>query len=122
MRDLLEEAENGDRRCKEAIDVFCYRAKKYIGSYIAALNGVVAIIFTGGIGENAHQIRSQILAEMDNLGIKVDATLNIDIPENQKINSVDSKTEIYVIPTNEELVIAIDSAKIALASKQTPWA
>lgn len=67
MRDLLEEADNGDRRCKEAIDVFCYRARKYIGSYIAALNGVDAIIFTGGIGENAHQIRAQILDEMDNL-------------------------------------------------------
>lgn len=122
MRDLLEEAENGDRRCKEAVDVFCYRAKKYIGSYIASLNGVDAIIFTGGIGENAPQIRSQILAEMDNLGIKVDEKLNSDIPENKKINSADSKTEVYVIPTNEELVIAIDSAKIALASKQTPWA
>lgn len=122
MRDLLEEAENGDRRCKEAIDVFCYRAKKYIGSYISALNGVDAIIFTGGIGENAHQIRAQILADMDQLGIDVDARFNLDVPENLKINTEDSKTEVYVIPTNEELVIAIDSAKIALASKQTPWA
>lgn len=122
MRDLLEEAENGDRRCKEAVDVFCYRAKKYIGSYIASLNGVDAIIFTGGIGENASQIRSQILSEMDNMGIKIDDKLNSNIPDNKKINTTDSKTEVFVIPTNEELVIAIDSAKIALASKQTPWA
>lgn len=122
MRDLLEEAEKGDRRCKEAIDVFCYRAKKYIGSYIASLNGVDAIIFTGGIGENSAPIRSQILANLDGLGIKLDENLNNEIPETKKINSKDSKTEVYVIPTNEELVIAIDSAKIAIASKQTPWA
>lgn len=122
MRDLLEEAEDGDRRCKEAIDVFCYRAQKYIGSYIAALNGVDAIIFTGGIGENAPIIRSQILQNMDNLGIQVDVERNDDIPADMKISTDSSKTEIYVIPTNEELVIAIDSAKIALASKQTPWA
>ncbi len=122
MRDLLEEAENGDRRCKEAIDVFCYRARKYIGSYIAALNGVDAIVFTGGIGENAPQIRAQILAEMDNLGIEVDEARNKDIPDNLIISTTDSKTQVYVIPTNEELVIAIDSSKIALASKQTPWA
>lgn len=122
MRDLIDEAENGDRRCREAIDVFCYRAKKYIGSYIAALNGVDAIIFTGGIGENAPVIRQQILSEMDGLGIKVDKSRNTNLPEDKKINTEDSNTEIYVIPTNEELVIAIDSAKIAIASKQTPWA
>lgn len=122
MRDLLEEAEDGDRRCKEAIDVFCYRAKKYIGSYIAALNGVDAIIFTGGIGENAYQIRKLILSEMEGLGVKVDSERNENLAEDKKINSEDSKTEIYVIPTNEELVIAIDAAKIAIASKQTPWA
>ncbi len=122
MRDLLQEAEDGDRRCKEAIDVFCYRAKKYIGSYIAALNGADAIIFTGGIGENAPKIREQILSEMEGLGVKVDSGRNENIPEDKKINSKDSDTEIYVIPTNEELVIAIDAAKIAIASKQTPWA
>ena len=122
MRDLLEEAENGDRRCNEAIDVFCYRAKKYIGSYIASLNGVDAIIFTGGIGENAHQIRSKILENMEGLGIEVDESANKSIPENLKISSSTSKVDVMVIPTNEELVIAIDAAKIAIASKQTPWA
>ncbi len=122
MRDLLEEADNGDRRCKEAIDVFCYKAKKYIGSYIASLNGVDAIIFTGGIGENAPKIREQILSEMEGLGIKVDGDRNKNLPENKIISTEDSNTDIYVIPTNEELVIAIDAAKIAIASKQTPWA
>ncbi len=122
MRDLLEEAEKGDRRCNEAIDVFCYRAKKYIGSYIASLNGVDAIVFTGGIGENAHQIRAKILAEMEGLGIEIDEEANLNIPEDLKISSKHSKVDVRVIPTNEELVIAIDAAKIALASKQTPWA
>lgn len=122
MRDLLEEAENGDRRCKEAIDVFCYRAKKYIGSYIAALNGVDAIIFTGGIGENAPQIRQQILEGMENMGIEVDPQINSNREDNHVVSTSSSKVDVMVIPTNEELVIAIDSAKIAIASKQTPWA
>lgn len=122
MRDLMEEAENGDRRCNEAIDVFCYRAKKYIGSYMASLNGADAIIFTGGIGENAAPIRRRILADMNYMGIDVDDALNEDLPKDGKISSTESKTEVYVIPTNEELVIAIDAAKIAIASKQTPWA
>ncbi|MBO6535804.1 MAG: acetate kinase [Balneolaceae bacterium] len=121
MRDLLEEAENGDRRCQEAIDVFCYRAKKYIGAYIAAMNGVDAIIFTGGIGENSAKIRELILKDMQYAGVKLDADRNAD-RGNTVISTDDSQVEVMVIPTNEELVIAIDSAKIALASKQTPWA
>jgi len=122
MRDLLDEAESGDRRCNEAIDVFCYRAKKYIGSYIASLNGVDAIIFTGGIGENAAPIRSKILEDMEYAGISIDKTVNQNLEGKTKISTDDSNTEVHVIPTNEELVIAIDAAKIATASKQTPWA
>jgi acetate kinase len=122
MRDLLDEAESGDRRCNEAIDVFCYRVKKYIGSYIASLNGVDAIIFTGGIGENAAPIRSKILEDMEYAGISIDKTFNQNLEGKTKISTEDSNTEVHVIPTNEELVIAIDAAKIATASKQTPWA
>ncbi|MEO1022856.1 MAG: acetate kinase [Bacteroidota bacterium] len=121
MRDLMEEAEDGDRRSQEAIDVFCYRAKKYIGSYIATLNGCDAIIFTGGIGENAAGIREQILDGLDGMGIKLDKDKN-NSPDPNQIHQDTSSTELYVIPTNEELVIAIDAAKIAIASKQTPWA
>jgi acetate kinase len=122
MRDLLDEAESGDRRCTEAIDVFCYRAKKYIGSYIAALNGVDAIIFTGGIGENAAPIRSKILGGMEYAGISIDEKVNSSLESGTKISTDNSKVDVHVIPTNEELVIAIDAAKIATASKQTPWA
>jgi len=122
MRDLIEEAEDGDKRCQEAIDVFCYRAKKYIGSYIATMNGVDAIIFTGGIGENASLIRSKILSDMDAFGINIDENKNSNHSDKPLISTDNSKVGVYVIPTNEELVIAIDAAKIAITSKQTPWA
>ena len=122
MRDLIEEAEDGDKRSQEAIDVFCYRAKKYIGSYIAALDGVDAIIFTGGIGENASLIRSKILSGLTSFGIQIDEEKNINQTDDPIISSEKSKVGVYVIPTNEELVIAVDAAKIAVTSKQTPWA
>ena len=122
MRDLLEEADRGDRRCQEAIDVFCYRVKKYIGSYIASLNGVDAIVFTGGIGENAAPVRQKILEGMDYAGVTLDEQKNSNLGDDTKISTADSKVDVRVIPTNEELVIAIDAAKIATASKQTPWA
>ena len=122
MRDLLDEAESGDRRSNEAIDVFSYRVKKYIGSYIAALNGVDAIIFTGGIGENAAPIREKILGNMQYAGIEIDVKKNADLGDETKISTDTSDVDVHVIPTNEELVIAIDAAKIATASKQTPWA
>jgi len=122
MRDLISEAEDGDRRSQEAIDVFCYKAKKYIGSYIAAMNGVDAIIFTGGIGENSSIIRSKILSDMESFGIHLDEHMNETQADKSLISTETSKVGVYVIPTNEELVIAIDAAKIAITSKQTPWA
>jgi acetate kinase len=123
MRDLIAEAKNGDRRCQQAIDVFCYKIKQYIGSYIASLNGCDALIFTAGIGENSPQIRKQSLSGMDYLGIEIDDERNENAERGtiQKISTDQSKTEVYVIPTNEELVIAIDTAKIAQATKQSPW-
>jgi acetate kinase len=123
MRDLIQEAENGDRRCQQAIDAFCYRIKQYVGSYMAVLNGVDAIIFTAGIGENAAIIREKALANMDALGIVLDTEKNsLDNSHGDRmISTQDSKVGVYVIPTNEELVIAQDTAKIATASRQSPW-
>lgn len=123
MRDLIEEAKNGDRRCQQAIDLFCYKIKQYTGSYIATMNGCDAIIFTAGIGENAPLIRQKSLTGMDYLGIEVDEEKNNSAERGtvQKISTDSSKTDVYVIPTNEELVIAIDTAKIALAADQSPW-
>ena len=123
MRDLIEEANNGDRRCQQAIDVFCYKIKQYVGSYIASMNGCDAIVFTAGIGENSSLIRKQSLQNMEYMGIEVDEEKNNNIERGkvQKISADSSKTDVYVIPTNEELVIAIDTAKIALAADQSPW-
>lgn len=123
MRELTAEAKKGDRRCQQAIDVFCYDLKKYIGSYIAALNGCDAIIFTAGIGENSALVRRQSLEDMESLGIEIDPEKNnnAEAGKIKKISSDSSKTEVWVIPTNEELVIAIDTAKIAQASDQSPW-
>ena len=123
MRDLIAEANNGDRRCQQAIDVFCYNIKKYVGSYIATLNGCDAILFTAGIGENSALIRKKSMENMDILGIEIDDERNENVKPGriEKISSESSRTEIYVVPTNEELVIAIDAAKIASASDQSPW-
>lgn len=123
MRDLIAEASNGDRRCQQAIDVFCYDIKKYVGSYIGVMNGCDAILFTAGIGENSSLIRKKALADMENLGIEIDEIKNENVQPGEitKISADSSTIEVYVVPTNEELVIAIDAAKIASASGQTPW-
>ncbi|MCA1803650.1 MAG: hypothetical protein LC662_14485 [Rhodothermaceae bacterium] len=123
MRDLITEAQNGDRRCQQAIDVFCYRIKQYIGSYTAVMNGCDAILFTAGIGENAALVRKKAVSELDYLGIELDDARNEAVTRGkiEKISTDASKTDIYVIPTNEELVIAIDTAKIAQAASQSPW-
>ena len=123
MRDLIAEANNGDRRCQQAIDVFCYNIKKYVGSYMAAMNGCDAILFTAGIGENSAYIREKGLENMEGVGIELDKERNKNVKPGEitKISTDSSATEIYVVPTNEELVIAIDAAKIASASNQSPW-
>lgn len=110
VRDLESKAEAGDQRAELALDIFAYRIKKYIGSYLAVLNRVDAIIFTGGIGENGCAMRARILAEMDQLGIIVDHQKNADhVGIAGEIQTADSKIKIFVVPTNEELAIARDT-------------
>lgn len=122
MRDLMAEADRGDQRCKQAIDVFCHRARGYLGQYLAVLNGADAIVFTAGIGENSPRIREMICANMDGLGIKIDPEKNEKaIGKAGKISTDDSSVQVWAIPTNEELVIAIDAAKIAQTRSQTPY-
>lgn len=115
MRELIAEAEeSGDRRARLAIEIFCYRLRKYIGSYIAAMNGVDAIIFSGGIGENSPLIRSVVCDEMSWLGIAVDQEKNnahIRGAEGE-ISTDDSRVKVLVIPTNEELLIARDTVRL----------
>ena len=115
MRELLAETdESGDRRARLAIDIFCYRIRKYIGAYIAAMNGADAIVFAGGIGENSAEIRSRICSELTWLGTGVDEAKNTDLSKGREgVFSTDrSKVKLWVIPTNEELLIARDAVRL----------
>lgn len=107
LRDIQANAEKGDLNCQLALDMNVYRIKKYIGSYAAVMNGVDAIIFTAGIGENSSYIRKSVCNEMEFLGIELDQVKNeIRSSEIREINTSNSKAKILVIPTNEELEIA----------------
>jgi acetate kinase len=115
MRELLAEAEeSGDRRARLAIDIFCYRIRKYIGAYIAAMNGADAIVFSGGIGENSAEIRSRICGELSWMGVGVDGTKNDELMKGREgvFSTDDSKVKLWVIPTNEELLIARDAVRL----------
>jgi acetate kinase len=114
MRELLdEEAENGDRRARLAIDLFCYRVRKYIGSYLAAMNGADAIVFTGGIGAKSPPIRARICADMQWLGIELDAERNDAVNDHEgQISRDGSRVATWAIPTDEELLIARDTWRV----------
>ncbi len=112
MREIIREMKNGNMRAKLAFDVFCYRVKKYIGAYAAVMGGVDAIVFTAGIGENSPDVRKSVCEGLEFLGIKIDDEKN-NSPEREKIITTDdSPVKVLVIPTNEELVIALDTAEI----------
>ena len=112
FRDLESAAWRGDERSQLAIDMFAYRVKKYIGAYTAAMGGVDAIIFTAGLGENSASMRAKICEGLEYLGAAVDDAKNHIRGKAQEISTEDSKVKIFVIPTNEELVIARDTANI----------
>ena len=122
MRELLAEAhEHDDRRARLAIEIFCYRARKYIGSYLAAMNGAEAIVFTGGIGENSAEIRTRICADLVWLGVELDEELNSKngVGNGCQINSDASRISVFVIPTNEELLIARDTVRVVQGQNTT---
>ncbi len=108
----IEENINENDRAKLAAEVFTYRIKKYIGSYTAVMNGVDAVVFTGGIGENSSVFRKMILSDLSYLGIEIDDEKNNVRSEEQMISSDSSKVQVWVVPTNEELVIAKDTHTI----------
>ena len=121
MRELIAEAhEHDDRRARLAIEIFCYRARKYIGSYLAAMNGAEAIVFTGGIGENSAEIRNRICGELTWLGVQLDPELNANYGAGKKgqISTEDSRVAVFVIPTNEELLIARDTVRVISGAPQ----
>ncbi|MFH0807054.1 MAG: acetate kinase, partial [Elusimicrobiota bacterium] len=105
MRTLIEESEKNNERATIAIDMFCYRIKKYIGSYNAVLDGADAIVFTAGIGENSPIIREKSVENLSNLGIEIDKELNKSTKQGI-ISNKNSAIKVLVLPTNEELMIA----------------
>lgn len=114
MRELQAELkEHDDRRVRLAIEIFCYRARKYIGAYLAAMNGADAVVFTGGIGENSPDVRARICAGMDWTGLQIDAHKNQNtVGCEGMISTEDSKLLAYAIPTDEELLIARDTVRV----------
>lgn len=114
MRELLDEArENKDRRALLAIELFCYRARKYIGAYLAAMGGADAVVFTGGIGENAAEVRTRICQGLEWLGLQLDENSNQNLTGGREglISTHDSRLKAFVIPTDEELLIARDTVR-----------
>lgn len=108
MRDVLRAMDGGNERARLAVEAFCYRVRKYIGGYLAAMNGADVLIFTGGIGEHAGAIRARICADLENLGIAIDGTANES--ESDEARQIGwSKVAVWVVPTNEELSIARDT-------------
>ena len=112
FRDLEEAMNNGNELAKQAVEAFCYRTAKYIGSYVAAMNGVDAICFTAGIGENAAIVRTLVCEYLGYLGITIDEEANHKRGEEIDITTPDSKVRVMVIPTNEELAIARETLEL----------
>lgn len=112
FRDVEEAVEKGNERAKLAIDVFIHRVKKYIGAYAAVMNGVDAVVFTAGLGENSDIIRSAICKDMDFLGIELDEEKNRVRGKEVDISRAGSKVKVLLIPTNEELMIARDTKQL----------
>jgi acetate kinase len=120
MRSLLASIEKGDRRAALAVEVFCYRVRKYIGAYMAALGGAEGVVFGGGIGENSAHIRARILDGMEWCGIKLDRELNeATAGKESRISAADSPVGVYVVPVDESLLIAEDTAHV-VRSGNTP--
>ncbi|MGC8843458.1 MAG: acetate kinase, partial [bacterium] len=114
MRDIEEEIAKGNKRAKLAFDIFCYRVKKYIGAYAAVMGGVDALVFTGGIGENGPMEREAICSGLEFLGIKIDPEKNESTIRGKEgdISEKGASARVLVIPTNEELVIAQETARL----------
>jgi acetate kinase len=121
MRELLAEAhENDDRRARLAVEIFCYRARKYIGAYLAAMNGADAVVFTGGIGENSAEVRANICGGLEWMGLELDAERNAAQTDGHEglISRDGSRLAAYVIPTDEELLIARDTVRCVRGAPQ----
>ena len=116
FRDLEDGSAKGNENCTLALDKFCYEVAKYVGSYAAALNGIDVLTFTAGVGENGPETRQMICNYLEFMGVKLDPVANNVRGKEQKISAPDSKVEVWVVPTNEELMIAQDTAELVNAA------
>ena len=117
FRDIEGEAEKGNEDCQLALDKFAYEVRKYIGAYSAALGGLDCLVFTAGVGENSASMRARICEGLEYLGVKIDPEKNAIRGKEAIISADDSKVTVWVIPTNEELMIAQDTAELVKAAK-----
>ncbi len=111
-RDITAAAKKGDKRADLAGEMLTYQIKKYIGSYAAVMNGLDAVIFTGGIGENAPEVRERVCQDMEYFGIEIDREANTKRGVLTRISTPGSKVQVWVVPTNEELLIARDTLEL----------
>src|SRR5437588_9008371 len=114
MRELLSELkEHDDRRVRLAVEIFCHRARKYLGAYLAAMGGADAVVFTGGIGENSPEVRARVCERLAWMGVELDGALNETHTKRREgvISREGSRLSVYVIPTDEELLIARDTVR-----------
>ena len=118
FRDLEEGAEKGNENCQLALDKFCYETAKYVGAYAAALNGVDVITFTAGVGENGSYVRSEVCKYLEFMGVKIDPEKNNCRGKEVMISTPDSKVQVWIVPTNEELMIAQDTAELVKAANK----
>lgn len=114
FRDLVAAMEAGNDRARLAVDMFAYRVKKYVGSYAAAMGGLDCVAFTGGIGEHTEIVREKVMNGLEFLGIDFDFEKNNNVPRGEitKLSKPASKVAVYIIPTNEELVIARETLRL----------
>ncbi len=117
FRDLEDGAKKGDENCALARDKFCYEVAKYVGAYAAALNGIDVLTFTAGVGENDIAVRAAVCEYLSFMGVKIDPELNSKRGKEMLISTPDSKVQVWVVPTNEELMIAQDTAELVNAAK-----
>ena len=117
MREIIGEMKEGNKKAQYAFDVFNYRIKKYIGAYMAAMGGADAIVFTGGIGENSPDVRKACCTNLEFLGIELDESSNTSKEKEKPIHAATSRVKVFVVPTNEELMIALDTMRICDALK-----
>jgi acetate kinase len=113
LRDIEEAAKRGDPRAKLALQVLSYGIKKYIGSYAAAMGGLDAVVFTAGVGENSSVVRAMACEGLEFMGIEIDGAKNDVRGKEAVISSDAAKVKVLVVPTNEELVIARDTKRLA---------